>query len=278
MKNKIFLILTMILMLSCLFVISASAEVTTYTDAPAKTNITVSTDDAVVFDDGFSCPSAYIFKDQTNIPDGNHGTPGLAHVLDFKFINEKTGKTYGIDNIVELNIPEGIVTIGRFVAYNRKSLIKVTIPYSTTSIGGVGFQNCSNLEECVFRKGGNPALTQLNDYMFSNCTNLKAFSMPDSVTKLAGQTQFSYCTNLTAVYLSKNLTTIECGGQQNATFDGCEKLYFVNNPFTTSDTAEPKPTIYYFPKNLSTMSNQCIFRSCKSLNDVLVFGEGTTTI
>ena len=278
MKNKILLMLTMILMLACLFVVSVSAEVTTYDDAPAKTNIQVSTDDVVVFDDGFSCLSAYVFKDQSNIPNGNHGTPGLAHVLDFSYINGKTGKSYGIDNIVELDIPEGITTIGTFVAYNRKALKKITIPYSATSIGGVGFQNCSNLEECVFEKGGNPAITSLETYMFSNCSSLKAFSMPDSITKIAGQTQFAACTNLTAVYLSKSLTTIECGGQQNATFDACKNLYFVNEPFTTSDTAPQKPTVYYFPKNLSTIQNQCVFGDCTSLNDVLVFGEGTTSV
>ena len=38
MKNKIFLMLTMVLMLACLFVISASAAVTTYDDAPVRTN------------------------------------------------------------------------------------------------------------------------------------------------------------------------------------------------------------------------------------------------
>ena len=278
MKKKLLFMLTMIFVFSCIFVISVNAEVTTYDDAPAKTNITVSTNDLVVFDDGFTYPSAYIFKDQTSVPNGNHSTPGLAYVLDFKYINDKTGKTYTIDSIVELDIPEGITTLGRFVAYNRKSLKKITIPYSVTFLGGVSFQNCSNLEECVFENGGNPAITTIEDYLFSNCTSLKAFSMPDSVTKIVGQTQFSNCPNLTAVYLSKNLTTIECSGQQNATFDACTKLYFVNKPFTTSDTAEPKPTIYYFPENLSTMSNQCIFRGCKSLNDVLVFGKGTTTI
>ena len=278
MKKKILLMLTMIFVLSCLFVVTASAAVTTYDDAPARTNIIVSTDDLVVFDDGFTCPSAYIFKDQANIPNGNHSTPGLSHVLDFKYINGKTGVTYGIDNIVELDIPEGITTIGTFLAYNRKSLKKITIPYSVTFLGGVSFQNCSNLEECVFEKGGNPAITTIESYLFSNCTSLKAFSMPDSVTKIVGQTQFANCPNLGAVYLSKSLATIECSGQQNATFDACEKLYFVNKPFTTSDTAEPKPTIYYFPKNLSTIANQCVFRSCKSLNDVLVFGEGTVNV
>ena len=278
MKNKIIFTLILMLILSCLFVISIGAEVTTYEDAPEKTNIEVSVNDVVVFDDGFSCPSAYIFKDQTNIPNGSHSTPGLAHVLDFNYINGKTEKIYGIDNIVELDIPEGIETIGTFVAYNRKTLKRITIPYSVTSVGGVGFQNASNLEECVFEKGGNPALTTFETYMFSNCSSLKAFSMPDSITKIAGKTQFAGCSNLTALHLSNSLTTIECGSQNNATFDGCKKLYFVNEPFTTSDTAPQKPTVYYFPSNFSTISNQCVFRNCTSLNDVIVFGESLTSI
>ena len=278
MKKKIFLVLALAFVLCCIFVISANAQVTTYDDAPVKTKIQVSTDDVVVFDDGFCCPSGYIFKDNESIQNGSHSTPGLAYALDFAFVNGKTGKTYGIDNIVELDFPEGIETIGTFVAYNRKSLKKVTIPYSVKSIGSVGFQNATSLEECVFEGGGNPELTVIGGYMFGGCSSLKAFSMPDSVTTLAGVAQFGYCTSLTALYFSKNLTTIESGAQTNATFDGCTNLYFVNNPFTTSDTAEPKPHIYYFPKNLSSISKECIFRGAKNLNDVLVFGEGTTSV
>ena len=94
MKKKIFLMLTLVLMLSCLFVITVNAELTTYDDAPSKTNIQVKLDDVVVFDDGFSCPSAYIFKDSDKTQDGSYWKLNIPNSMDFSFINSKTEKTY----------------------------------------------------------------------------------------------------------------------------------------------------------------------------------------
>ena len=276
--KKIFLILTMILMLSCILAVTIGAEVTIYSDAPERTSIKVSTDDVIVFKDGFTCPSAYAFKDQTDIPNGNHSTTGLSKVLDFKYINEKTKNNYGISDVVEIDIPEGVTTIGTFVCYGLTGLKRISIPYSVTSVGAVGFQNASALEECVFENGGNPKLKELGHYMFSNCSSLKAFSMPDSITSMSGEgSYFTNCTNLTALHLSSSLTTISWtkGG---SVFDKCGKLYLVNEAFTTSDTAPEKPKVYYFPENLANISNDCMFRDCKSLNDVLVFGKATTKI
>lgn len=107
MKKKIFLITVMAAMLVCIFAISASAEVVTYGDAPTKDNLTASTDDVVVFDDGFTCPSAYIFKDTVTVAEGSHtGENGLKNSVDFSYINEKTGKIYDISRIVELIFPK----------------------------------------------------------------------------------------------------------------------------------------------------------------------------
>ena len=66
MKKKLLLFIAVIASLMCLLAISSSAAtrvnldgeeltITTYTDAPAKTNIKTSIDDVVIFDDGFCC-------------------------------------------------------------------------------------------------------------------------------------------------------------------------------------------------------------------------------
>ena len=114
MKKKLLIMLAVVSMLVCIFAISVSAKtvttidgkevtVTTYDDAPAKTNITVSTDDVVVFDDGFCCPSAYVFKDnKTKMWDGN-GNGAINDALDFSFVNGKREKTYTLANITEFD-------------------------------------------------------------------------------------------------------------------------------------------------------------------------------
>ena len=275
MKKKFLLMLAISLMLSCLFVISVSAEVTTYDDAPARTNIQVSTDDVVVFDDGFSCPTGYVFKDQSTVNGGRAGD--MQYAFDFGYINGKTGKTYSFANIVELDVPQGVTYLGDRLLQDVKTIKKLSIPNTVTSFGVAFCQSATNLEECTFEHDENSSLTSFPTYIFYK-TALKAFSMPDCITEIKGEAHFTGCGNLQAVHLSEKLTTWQSGGggRRVATFDDCYKVFFVNEAFTYDDIPE-KPTVYCFPKNLETMTNECIFRECQSLNDILVFGEKLTS-
>ncbi len=277
MKKKIFLMLTLVFMLSCLFAVSSNAAVAKYDDAPTKTTIQTLDTDVVVFGDGYSCLSAYIFKDVSKI-ENNYG---ISNALDFSYIEGKTGKSYTVNDIVSIDIPEGITHVGRYAFQNNTTVKKVTIPKTVTSFGAASFENATGLEYCIFEHTENSGLTNFQEYMFVGCNNLKAFSMPDCITTIGGAYHFSGCTNLRAVYLSKKLTTWESGGggARSATFDDCNNVYFVNEPFVcVSESQIPnKPTVYYFPSTLESMANQCIFRECRSLNDVLVFGEKITT-
>ena len=276
MKKKIFLLLTMITVLSCLFAFSVSAEVTTYDDAPERTNIVISTDDVVVFDDGFSCPSAYIFKDSKSTADGAWSV-GFEKATDFSYINEKTGKAYTFSNVVELDIPQGVTYVGKYSGYYTKNLKKVSIPDSVVTIGSSVFEGASGLEQCIFEHDANDELKTIGGYSFFRCTSLQAISFPDCITSITGTHQFSGCTVLTAVHLPDSLEVMEGGTQNAATFDGCNNMYFVNETFTY-DAIPEKPTTYYFPKNFSKIGNGCIFRNCNSMNKYLVFDEAMTKI
>ena len=276
--KKIALTLGTITMLFCLFAISVSAEITTYDDAPEKTNIIVSTDDVVVFDDGFCCPTGYVFKDTTSISNGRWGSPSISSAFDFTYINGKTGKEYTFANIVELDFPQGLTSMGNYLAHKVTTLKKVSFPDSLTSLGGSTFEGCTSIEECVFEHNEGSGLTVLPNYMFSSASSLKAFSMPDCVTTLSGEGHhFANCSSLSAVYLSKNLTTIVGSRSDRALFDYCSKLYFVDEPFSY-DSIPEKQTVYHFPSMLEKLPNQCIFRACSSLNEVLVFGENMLSV
>ena len=298
MKKKFLLVLVVVSALICIFAISASAAtmtsidgetltITEYDDAPSKTNITVSIYDLVVFDDGFVCPSAYIFKDNAiNYGDSDEDAR-IQYCLDFTYINGKraaeTGNedfAYTYKNIVEFDLPEGVTHFTKRAFQNVTTIRKVTIPKTVKTISAATFQNASGLEEFVFEHGERDDLKTIPGYMFYGCKKLKAVSLPDCATKIDDAATFASCSTLGAVYLPKNLTTIVSGGggTRNATFDDCYAVYFVNTPFTTSDTAPAKPTIYYFPENLESISNNSVMRECRALNDVLVFGEKMTTM
>ena len=96
MKKKFVLMLALIAVLSCLFVITVSAEVITYNDAPSRTKIQISTDDIIEFYDGFTCPSAYVFKDVSTIGGGKYNKESFSSYMDFEYVNGKTGKGYTI--------------------------------------------------------------------------------------------------------------------------------------------------------------------------------------
>ena len=276
MKKKIFLLLATVAILVCLLAISVSAEVTTYDDAPERVNIEVREDDVAVFDDGFSCPSAYIFKDSKTTEAGAWSV-GFAKATDFTYINGKTGKDYTFSNVVELDIPQGVTTVGAYSAYGAKHLKKVSFPDSVKTLGQSIFEGASGLEECVFEHDANDSLQTIPTYMFTRCSSLVAISLPDCITDIKGVYQFSGCSQLTAVHLPASLEVMEGGTQGAATFDGCKLMYFVNNPFTY-DSIPEKPTTYYFPKNFNSIGDGCIFRNCNSLNQYLVFDEAMKSI
>lgn len=277
MKKRIFLITAMVAMLVCIFAISASAEIVTYDDAPTKEKITVSTDDVVVFDDGFTCPSAYIFKDTDTVSAGDHtGKDGLRNNVDFSYINGKTNKSYDVTKIVELDVPEGIKTLENY-GFTRLTIKRISVPKSVTSIGGCCFEKCKSLEECVFEHTEDSELASFPSWIFQECISLKAFCFPECITAINAEYEFSGCTNLTAVYLPKNLTAYNTpGNDQKSAFWNCGKMYFVNEPFTY-DNVPQKPAIYYMPSGLTSVSGE-LFKKCAGLNETLVFPVGITSL
>ena len=254
--------LSILFIFACLMSASISAEVVTYDDAPIKNNIQVREDDIVVFDDGFTTLSAYVTKDSTALA-------GWLGFFDFSYVNSKTGKAYTSANVIEYDIPQGIVKTEAYAMTRFPAIKRVSIPDSVISIGGCTFERSATLEECTFEHNESSELKEIPTWMFGFCSSLKAISFPDCIEKITGNTQFAECNELTAIYLPKNLKLTEGSSQTGATFGMLKKAYFVNEPFTY-DNIPTKPTVYYFPANYASMTGET-FDSCKNLNDVLVF-------
>ena len=278
--KKIVFIISMVALLVCVFAVGASA-VTIYDDFDITSleNIEYRADDVIVFDDGFSCPSVYVFKDVKAIGKGQWSSPdGLKNALDFTYINSKVApKEYGFDDIDSIDIPQGVTSMAQYACNSLKTIRVVSIPDTLVTFGGTCFQNASGLEYCIMEHGEDSTLTTLPGTMFSGA-GLKAFSMPDCITTLSSGKEFQNCKSMKAVYLSKNLTSIN---GSNACFDYCEKMYLVNDSFVATNESEipAKPSIYYFPSSLTTLSASAgVFRGAKNINDVLVFGENLTAV
>lgn len=281
MKKKLFVSLLVFAVFTFLLAFSVSAEVTVYDDAPTKTNITVSTDDLVVFNDGFCCPSAYIFQDVTETANGWKGGSTLYKVMDFSFLKTK-GKSYGYNDIVSIDLPQGMTYVGGYGIQGSSNIKKISFPDTITGFGMAVLADCTSLEECVFEHDENDNLTTLCPEFFDNCPNLKAISLPDCITTFGWKQQtldgayFRGCTSLGAIHLPKNLQVMYGQTDDKSVFGNLSNAYFVNEPFTY-DNIPQKPDVYYFPSGLTTVSGT-VFRGCKNLNSILVFGTSLTSI
>ena len=292
MKKKLFLMLSIVAVLSCLFVISASAAVTTYDDAPERTKYQMKDDEIIEFYDGFTCPVYYVFNDVTFV-DRCYQSSGdsFSSHMNFTYINGKraaeTGNpdfAYTFADVKGFDIPSGITSVKIYAGRSLTTLKWITFPSTITSLDNAIFQGATGLEECVMKFDENNPMTKFPTYMFYGCTNLKAFSMPDCFTEISNGVNFYHCTNMKALYLSKNLTYwYTSGGGSGATFDGCNNMYLVNEPFGKGEIPE-KPTVYYWPKNLTSTDNSADFskqstmRDCYKMNSVLVFGANVTSM
>jgi len=56
------------------------------------------------------------------------------------------------DNLVSVNVPDGVTSIGDNAFYSCRALTNVTIPSSVTSIGVNAFNNCTALETITIDK------------------------------------------------------------------------------------------------------------------------------
>ncbi|MBQ8546684.1 MAG: leucine-rich repeat domain-containing protein [Clostridia bacterium] len=206
---------------------------------------------------------------------------------DFENINKynKCNMTYTFDNVVALEVPEGIQifyfenNIGMF--QDCANLEYVRIPAGFKDLSKQAFKNCTALKYVSFDE--NVAITHLPDSVFNGCSSLLGICIPDTV-KTIGNAAFISCYKLGPVHLSNSLETVANdtrwpvfhpeNGNSTATTPFLVHMYFVNDTFDNPVGVE-KPKVYYMPENLTQIWGHA-FRGFHNVNDVIVFGEKFT--
>ena len=185
-------------------------------------------------------------------------------------------------SLTEIVLPSTLTSIKNSAFNGCTSLKYVTFSSNVTLDWGV-FEYCSGLEYVDFKT----TITTIANKTFKGCTSLKAVSIPEGCTTIKGYA-FDGCTALNAVYLPSTLTTIgQAEGWGNGAFQDCSNVYFVSKSFSVKDEngnwlganfVQPtRETVYYMPSNLSSVVG-VEFRSCKNINDVIVFPTTFTSI
>lgn len=119
---------------------------------------------------------------------------------------------YGEQN--EIEIPDGVTTIGESVFYKNDKLSKVILPDSVELIKESAFEECRGLKKIILSS----SLKKMDQRAFRNCTALEEIYIPDSLIHI-GKNAFENCKKIGKINIPNNLLKI---GEY--TFSGCESL------------------------------------------------------
>ena len=97
---------------------------------------------------------------------------------------------HGCKELQYIELNNGLEVIGGNAFYACK-IKSITMPKSVTKIGQGAFAECRSLENADIRSD----YLDLDDYVFSNCINLKTIVLPDTIIAIPKNT-FSGCKKL----------------------------------------------------------------------------------
>lgn len=144
-------------------------------------------------------------------------------------------------SLTTVNIGKGVKKIPDYAFYS-KSITKVTISDSVTSIGWEAFAYCSYLTSVIIPN----SVTIIGNRAFEGCRSLTSIEIPDSVSILREEA-FHNCTSLKDVTISNSVTSIK-----ERVFWNCLSL-----------------TSIKIPDSVTTIEYQA-FRDCKNLETVII--------
>jgi hypothetical protein len=167
--------------------------------------------------------------------------------------------------------------IGTYAFWNAKTLSKVFLSDSITTIGTHAFRICTNLLSVEPKH--NHSLQVIGEGAFNGCTNLLSVEFIDNPSiQFIGATAFSNCTSLSTITIPKQISTLKY------TFQGCTELKtvtFENNSLLTDIgdyvfQACSKLNTITLPDGLKTIGTAA-FDDCTSLSTITL-PDGLTTI
>ncbi len=188
----------------------------------------------------------------------------------YKGIDEQGNYIYGgiaqyEEDIVEVEIKQGIDNIFTSMFEDFTRLETVSIPNDLTSIGNYAFDNCTSLKEITIPEG----VTALMKGAFRDCVALEKITLPKTLERLDASV-FSGCKALTGIELNEGLTSIG-----NECFSSCSALTSIEVPDSVSYIGSDA---FYFCTALKTAKlpnslydiSEALFEGCENLETVIM--------
>lgn len=122
----------------------------------------------------------------------------IASVIEFQKLGD-----YGFrndDNIVRVELPEGIQYLPGNFFYGCTNLKEIWLPDSLLEIGAYSFYGCKSL--ATVHLSEKSALRDIGEYAFAMCESLASFTVPP-LTETLGTSVFRFCSALESLSFSK---------------------------------------------------------------------------
>ena len=202
--------------------------------------------------------------------------------------NESVPPWYNRDNVMAVEIKDGVTNIGNGAFSGLRNLTGVDIPDSVTSIGNYAFDTCISLPDIIIPDG----VEYIGDGAFNACENLENIRIPDAV-RYIGYDAFSYCRALKSINIPDDVKDIRSGAFKSCSsletiripedlssigygsFSGCRSLKSVRIPKTIKDIADSAFAGCGSLENINIPSGiksigYHSFDSCKSLESISI--------
>ena len=192
---------------------------------------------------------------------------GIKHVILGEGITSVSGFCNGFDKLIDVMLPDSLLSIGGNSFFHCAKLESIAIPESVTSIGAYAFCGCNSLASVTVPVG----VTSIETGTFSESSMLEEVVLPNTVRAI-GSHAFYKCPALTSVAIPDGVRII-----QNMTFYGCsslETLVIPDSVLTIKDDAfcycsSLKSLV--FPDNMNPIE-QLSLVGCSSLEEIALPG------
>ncbi|MBQ7381207.1 MAG: leucine-rich repeat domain-containing protein [Clostridia bacterium] len=199
MQKKIWLIVSLTVLLAVLFCLAAGAE--TYNGTCGAV------------DDGSNLTWTL------NTETGELAISGTGRMKNYSDTAKAPWSAYSA-SIKTLTVNAGVTTIGKLAFEDCSALTVASLPAGLTSISNGAFKNCSAMGLLTLPS----TLTSINYGAFQGCSSLTKVTLPEGLTVLEGKA-FEGCSALTEINIPVKVTEIKWG-----TFEGCAKLKEIEFP------------------------------------------------
>lgn len=195
------------------------------------------------------------FSDKDNIVSINV-SDGITYIGNSAFAH--------CDNLKNVIIPDSVVNMGNNVFYSCDSLTSISLPNGITKLGNGVLSLCSSLNHINLPEG----LESMGDEVFYYCENLNHIDLPEGLISI-GDNTFSYCKNLNSINLPSGLTNLG-----TSMFYYCRNLYDIELP---PHLVQIGALAFYgsglikieIPESVKTIEGRA-FGYCESLSEIII--------